>query len=103
MKKVIAITILLILPFSLFALFDVHYIDVGEADFIVIVCDGQTLVIDGGHQSQQGQRVNAVLLKYAPTGKIDYYIGTHAHEDHMGAAASVLSYVERKGQTIKRI
>ena len=96
MKKLLAIALILIITtFSLFALLDVYYFDVGQADFEVIVCDGHVMVIDGGNTGD-GQLVFSVLKKYVPDGVIDYYIGSHAHEDHMGAAASVLNAVKAK-------
>ena len=95
MKKTIFVFLLFLVPFLLFASLDVYYIDVGQADFEVVVCDGHYMVIDGGNVAD-GQLVYSVLKRLVPEGEIDYYIGTHAHEDHMGAAASVLSAVSAK-------
>lgn len=96
MKKTFAFLLLsTFILFSAFALLDVYYIDVGQADFELIICDGHAMVIDGGNTGD-GQLVFSVLKKYVPDGVIDYYIGTHAHEDHMGAAASVLNAVKAK-------
>lgn len=96
MKKLIALALVLTISvLSLFALLDVYYFDVGQADFEVLICDGHVMVIDGGNTGD-GQLVFSVLKKYVPDGVIDYYIGTHAHEDHMGAAASVLNAVKAK-------
>ena len=96
MKKFFTLTIFLLLSlFSLFAALDVYYFDVGQADFELIICDGHALVIDGGNTGD-GQLVYSVLKKYVPEGVIDCYIGTHAHEDHMGASASVLNAVTAK-------
>lgn len=96
MKKGLSLLLILIVSmFSLFALLDVYFIDVGQADFEVIVCDGHVMVIDGGNTGD-GQLVFSVLKKYVPDGVVDYYIGTHAHEDHMGASASVLNAVKAK-------
>lgn len=96
MKKAFCFTILLLITiFSLFAALDVYYFDVGQADFELIMCDGHAMVIDGGEPGD-GQLVYSVLKKYVPEGVIDCYIGTHAHEDHMGASASVLNAVTAK-------
>lgn len=40
------------------------------------------------------QKVYAILKEYVPGGVIDCYVGSHAHEDHMGAAAAVLNAVK---------
>lgn len=81
--------------FCIFANLDVWYFDVGQADFELLLCDGHAMVIDGGN-SADGQLVYSVLKKYVPGGVIDVYVGTHVHEDHMGAAASVLNAVTAK-------
>lgn len=91
-KTLLTIMLALLIVFALWADLQVYYFDVGQADFELVVCDGHYMVIDGGNVSD-GQKVYSILQKYVPGGRIDYYIGTHAHEDHMGAAASVLTAV----------
>lgn len=71
----------------------VRFIDVGQADFILIESNNEFMVIDGGNVAD-GQKVYSVLKKYVKNNEISYYMGTHAHEDHMGAAASVLTAVK---------
>ena len=96
MKKcILTLLVSFFILFSAFALLDVYFFDVGQADFEVVICDGHVMVIDGGNTGD-GQLVFSVLKNYVPDGVIDYYIGTHAHEDHMGAAASVLNAVKAK-------
>lgn len=96
MKKTLSILMLLLVTLAmLMADLNVYFIDVGQADFEIIECDGHYMVIDGGNAAD-GQKVYSVLQKYIPGGVIDCYIGTHAHEDHMGASASVLTAVKAK-------
>ena len=49
MKKIIAILLLfLFLPVSAIADLQVHFLDVGQGDCTIVVCDGEAMVIDGG-------------------------------------------------------
>ena len=52
MKKGIALLlILLLLPISAFADLQVHFLDVGQGDCTIVLCDGEAMVIDGGPAS----------------------------------------------------
>lgn len=60
----------------------VHFIDVGQADAILIVSGGAAVLIDAGTNSA-GQSV-LDYIKAQGVSKIDFLIGTHPHEDHIG-------------------
>ncbi len=62
--------------------FEVHFIDVGQADSALIICDGDSLLIDGGNVGDSSLVV-AYLLNEG-ISELDYVICTHAHEDHTG-------------------
>lgn len=62
--------------------FTVHYIDVGQADSALVTCDGHSMLIDGGN-ADDSNLVYSVLQRETE-GHLDYVIGTHAHEDHIG-------------------
>jgi competence protein ComEC len=66
----------------------VHYIDVGEGDCILITCGGHSMIIDAGSNSQ-GTKVQSYLKNLGIT-ELDYVIGTHPHEDHIGGLDVVL-------------
>ena len=52
MKKMIALLLLgLFLPVAAFADLQVHFLDVGQGDCTIILCDGEAMVIDGGPAS----------------------------------------------------
>ena len=70
--------------------FAVHFIDVGQADAILVLCDGKTMLIDGGNKADSNL-MYAYLQKHN-ISHLDYVIGTHAHEDHIGGIAGALQY-----------
>jgi len=70
--------------------FEVHFIDVGQADAALVMCDGKAMLIDGGNVGDSST-LYSYLQKYDIT-HLDYVIGTHAHEDHIGGIAGALNY-----------
>jgi competence protein ComEC len=69
-------------------------IDVGQGDAIVIEFpNGKHMLIDAGPLTQKfdaGERTVVPFLKRNGISKLDYFIVTHPHSDHMGGAGSVL-------------
>ncbi|KNF09965.1 ComE operon protein 3 [Gottschalkia purinilytica] len=71
----------------------VHFIDVGQADSILIQFpNGQTSLIDGGNRDDKDLVVN--YIKEQGIKKIDYLIATHPHEDHIGGLPEVINTFE---------
>ena len=70
--------------------FSIHFIDVGQADAAVILCDGEVLMIDGGNVGDSSL-IYSYLTRTLGLDHIDYMIGTHAHEDHIGGLAAALN------------
>ena len=70
--------------------FQVRFLDVGQADAALIICDGKTLLIDGGN-SADSNLIYSVLKNRGVT-HLDYVIATHAHEDHVGGLSGALNY-----------
>lgn len=68
---------------------EVHYIDVGQADAALLLCDGASMLIDGGNV-EDGSLVVSYLGARGIT-ELDYVVNTHAHEDHVGGLAGVLA------------
>lgn len=62
--------------------FTIHFIDVGQADSALVTCDGHSMLIDGGN-ADDSNLVYSVLQRET-NGHLDYVVGTHAHEDHIG-------------------
>lgn len=66
----------------------VRYLDVGQADSILVQSEGINMLIDAGTNSS-GQTVVKDLEDLGVT-KIDYLIGTHPHEDHIGGMDDII-------------
>ncbi len=61
----------------------VHFIDVGQADSILVeTASGKTMLIDAGN-NDDGELV-ADYISGLGISRIDYIVGTHPHEDHIG-------------------
>ena len=69
--------------------FEVHFIDVGQADSALIECDGKTMMIDGGNVADSN--VVAAYLKKEDVTELNYVVCSHAHEDHVGGLSGALS------------
>ena len=70
----------------------VHMIDVGQADCFLLIQDGMTALVDCGTRST-GKDAVAYLQEQGIT-KLDYVIGTHPHDDHMGGMYDVITNFE---------
>ena len=70
--------------------FVVHFIDVGQGDAALIVCDGETMLIDGG-SSDNSSIIYSYLKKNGIT-KLNYVVGTHPDDDHIGGLSGALNY-----------
>lgn len=68
--------------------FKVHFLDVGQADSILIEQNGHYMLIDAGDSKSKDiiiPYVNNLGIK-----KFDYIVGTHSHEDHIGSLDDVI-------------
>lgn len=70
--------------------FEVHFIDVGQADASLVICEGVAMLIDGGNKADSAL-LYTYLEKYG-VNNLDYVVATHVHEDHMGGIAGALNY-----------
>lgn len=66
----------------------VHFIDVGQADASLVLCDGHSMLIDGGNAADSN--LIAAYLKKQHISTLDYVLCTHAHDDHVGGLSGVL-------------
>lgn len=69
-----------------------HMIDVGQADSFLLIQDDCIALIDCGTRST-GEDVVEYLKNMGIT-EIDYVIGTHPHDDHMGGMYDVITNFE---------
>lgn len=67
---------------------NILFFDVGQADCELIICNGQTLLIDAGNTRDGEKIVNAI--RGLGISKLDYVIGTHVHEDHVGGMSYII-------------
>lgn len=70
----------------------VHFLEVGQADSILIQQNEHNMLIDAGNNADSNFVVN--YLKKQGVKKIDYVIGTHPHEDHIGGLDAVINTFE---------
>jgi competence protein ComEC len=68
----------------------IHFIDVGQADSALVLCDQETMLIDGGNVADSD--LIYTFLKKHDIKHLNYIVGTHAHEDHIGGLAGALNY-----------
>lgn len=76
--------------------FAVYYLDVGQSDCSVVVCDGEVMVIDTGSYPRT-EKIKSVL-KSLEVEVIDYLVITHQHDDHMSGAEKLI-----KSYTVENI
>jgi competence protein ComEC len=67
---------------------NILYLNVGQADCELIISNGKTMLIDAGNRSDGELIVNA--LNGLGITKLDYVVGTHVHEDHIGGMSYIV-------------
>ena len=93
MKKVLIwLVVFLLLPLSASADLQVYFLDVGQGDSTLVVCDGESMIIDGGPLSTS-DFLYSFIRNTLKLDHMDYMISTHTHEDHVGGLAAVLNAV----------
>ena len=70
--------------------FEIYFLDVGQGDSACVICDGKTMLIDGGPVSASSLLYS--FLKYHGITHLDYVIATHPDTDHIGGLAGALNY-----------
>lgn len=67
----------------------IHFIDVGQADSILIeLPNEEEVLIDAGNNGDEDTIIN--YLRNLNIDDIEYLVLTHPHEDHIGGAADVI-------------
>lgn len=70
--------------------FRMHFLDVGQALSVLVECDGQYMLYDGGNVDD-GSMVVSYLQKQG-VEELQYVFCSHAHEDHVGGLAAALAF-----------
>lgn len=68
---------------------EIHFIDVGQADCILIKSNEEAMLIDAGNNDDADLIEN--YLKNQGIEVLNYVIGTHPHEDHIGSLDFVIN------------
>lgn len=67
---------------------NIIFLDVGQADCQLILYKGKSMLIDAGNSGDGEYIVNG--LKGLGITTLDYVIGTHVHEDHIGGMSYII-------------
>lgn len=67
---------------------EIHFIDTGNSDAILIMAENQAMLIDGGDNDDEQRVVN--YLKEQGVSELEYVIATHPHADHIGGLDAVI-------------
>ena len=93
MKKIIAMAAVILLVFLTLlptaadtSRLEVHFLSVGQGDCAIVLCDGESMVIDGGPRGTS-QYVYSYVHDTLRLSHIDYIVSTHPHLDHVGGLA----------------
>lgn len=70
----------------------VYFIDVGQADSILVINGKESMLIDAGN-NEDGEDVVSFIKKQG-IEKLNYVVGTHPHEDHIGGLDDVIHNIE---------
>lgn len=70
---------------------EVHFLSVGDNDGILLRMGDECAFIDSGNYAE-GEFCTE-YMKNAGVTKLKYYIGTHAHRDHVGGASVIISKI----------
>lgn len=100
-RRIIAVVLILCLVWILCSCsesraasgFSITFIDVGQGDSALVVCDGHYMLIDGG-DAAAGEKVCDVL-KENGVKRLDILVASHLHDDHIGGLIEVLDYAQR--------
>lgn len=71
----------------------VYYLDVGQADSILISNNEHNMLIDAGN-NEDGPKLVKFIKEELNITKFDYVVGTHPHEDHIGGLDDIINNFE---------
>lgn len=72
--------------------FEIYFLDVGQGDSALIICDGKAMLIDGGASGQSSKIYS--FLKSHGINHLNYIVASHADADHVGGLAGALNYAK---------
>ena len=97
MKKLLVLLLTAPLLLAAADTVDIYWIDVeGGASTLIVTQSGETVLMDagyGGDNDRDAKRVHGVLTHQAKMSKIDYFITSHFHGDHVGGVPALAKLV----------
>lgn len=73
---------------------NVYFINVGQADAILIMNNGHNMLVDAGNDEDGKKLVS--YFKNLGIESFDYLVGTHPHEDHIGGMDDIIGNFDIK-------
>lgn len=73
---------------------EIHFIDTGNSDAILLISKGKAMLVDGGDNDDETLVVN--YIKNQGITELEYVIATHPHADHVGGLDTVVSGLDVK-------
>lgn len=74
--------------------FEIHFLDVGQGDAILVVCDGAAMLVDGGPAGQS--QLLYAYFRHHKINNLETVVCTHPHGDHIGGIPGALAYTGTK-------
>jgi len=91
LKRILSLALCVTLMFGVaHADLGVHFLDVGQGDAALIICDGEAMLVDGGPVAAS-QFLYSFLRQQV--NELNVVVATHPHEDHIGGLAAALNAV----------
>lgn len=87
-RFIVALFILVLLPVYAVAELSVWFLDVGQGDCTIVICDDTAMIIDGGPPGTSDKVYT--FLEDLGLEQLDYMVSTHPHEDHLGGLLAAL-------------
>ncbi len=92
-KRFFALFVLAALSLAAADTVDIYWIDVeGGASTLIVTQAGESILMDSGFAGFKGRdtdRIEHVIRKEAGLSKLDYYLTSHFHGDHVGGLAEL--------------
>jgi len=96
MKRIVCVLLVLLMLLSLFCscreepvLLEMHFLDVGQGDCVLLRCRAGDVLIDSGPVSERDHVL--FLLSELGVESLELAVFTHFDEDHIGGGSAVLS------------
>ena len=83
-------------PTVLDGVIQIHFLDVGQGDSILITSDDGVILIDSSLKNASVTKDICDYIQELGIKEIDYFILTHPHADHIGGAPTIINTFEIK-------